>query len=160
DWVVLATHADQALALLADAIPLEKEVLSSFEYSRNETVLHTDASLLPATKRARASWNYVVRRSPDAPLVTYWMNRLQGLDTDQMYLVTLNGAAGVDPAKVMARMDYRHPVYKPEVVAAQWRLPSLSNGRARLAGADPGWGFHGDGCRAGVEAAAAFGVTW
>jgi predicted NAD/FAD-binding protein len=160
DRVVLATHADQALDLLADAIPLEKEVLSSFEYSRNETVLHTDASLLPATKRARASWNYVVRRSPDAPLVTYWMNRLQGLDTDQMYLVTLNGAAGVDPAKVLARMDYRHPVYKPEVVAAQWRLPSLSTGRTAFAGAYHGWGFHEDGCRSGVEAAAAFGVTW
>jgi uncharacterized protein len=160
DRVVLATHADQALDLLADATPMEKEVLSPFEYSRNETVLHTDVSLLPATTRARASWNYAVRRSPDAPLVTYWMNRLQGLDTDETYLVTLNGAAGVDPAKVLARMDYRHPVYKPEVVAAQRWLPSLTSGLTAFAGAYHGWGFHEDGCRSGVEAATAFGAPW
>ncbi|MFF0270926.1 NAD(P)/FAD-dependent oxidoreductase [Kribbella sp. NPDC004536] len=158
DRVVLATHADQALALLADATPEEKAVLGPFEYSRNETVLHTDASLLPRTKNARASWNYVVH--PGAPLTTYWMNRLQGLETDETYLVTLNGAETVDPAKVIARMDYRHPIYTPEAVAAQNRLAGLNTGRVALAGAYHGWGFHEDGCRAGVAAAESFGVRW
>ncbi|MEV5966271.1 FAD-dependent oxidoreductase [Kribbella sp. NPDC051952] len=158
DRVVLATHADQALELLADATPTEKSVLGPFEYSRNETVLHTDTSLLPATKNARASWNYVVRG--DAPLTTYWMNRLQGLETDETYLVTLNGADAVDPAKVIARMDYEHPIYTPKAVAAQQRLRSLNTWRTTFAGAYHGWGFHEDGCRAGVTAAESFGVRW
>jgi predicted NAD/FAD-binding protein len=158
DRVVLATHADQALDLLTDATPAEKSVLGQFEYSRNETVLHTDASLLPTTKNARASWNYVVRG--DAPLTTYWMNRLQGLETDETYLVTLNGAEAVDPAKVIARMDYEHPIYTPKAVAAQSKLAALNTGRIAFAGAYHGWGFHEDGCRAGVAAAESFGVRW
>ncbi|MFG1910119.1 NAD(P)/FAD-dependent oxidoreductase [Kribbella sp. NPDC048928] len=158
DRVVLATHADQALDVLADATPDEKAVLGTFEYSRNQTVLHTDASLLPATKNARASWNYVVRSG--SPLTTYWMNRLQGLESDENYLVTLNGAEAVDPAKVIARMDYRHPIYTPEAVAAQRRLMGLHTGRIAFAGAYHGWGFHEDGCRAGVAAAESFGVRW
>jgi len=158
DRVVLATHADQALDLLADATPAEKAVLGSFRYGRNETVLHTDASLLPATKNARASWNYVVRDG--APLTTYWMNRLQGLDADETYLVTLNGAGAVDPEKVIAKMEYRHPIYTPEAVGAQRRLAGLNSGRVAFAGAYQGWGFHEDGCRAGVAAAASFGVRW
>ncbi|MER7249195.1 FAD-dependent oxidoreductase [Kribbella sp. NPDC000426] len=158
DRVVLATHADQALDLLTDATPAEKAVLGEFEYSRNETVLHTDASLLPGTKNARACWNYVVR--DDAPLTTYWMNRLQGLETEETYLVTLNGGGAVDPAKVIARMDYEHPIYTPKAVAAQGRLAALNTGRIAFAGAYHGWGFHEDGCRAGVAAAESFGVRW
>ncbi|NIK57671.1 NAD(P)/FAD-dependent oxidoreductase [Kribbella shirazensis] len=158
DGVVLATHADQALGLLADASPEEKAVLGPFEYSRNTTVLHTDTSLLPATKNARSSWNYIV--GPGAPLTTYWMNRLQGLETEENYLVTLNGAEAVDPAKIIARMDYRHPIYTPKAVAAQSRLPDLNTGRIAFAGAHHGWGFHEDGCRAGVAAAESFGVRW
>ncbi|WP_329001927.1 FAD-dependent oxidoreductase [Kribbella sp. NBC_00709] len=158
DRVLLATHADQALELLTDASPAEKAVLGPFEYSRNETVLHTDVSLLPTTKNARASWNYVVRRG--APLTTYWMNRLQGLQTEEPYLVTLNGAETVDPAKVIARMDYEHPIYTPAAVAAQSKLATLNTGRVAFAGAYHGWGFHEDGCRAGVGAAESFGVRW
>jgi predicted NAD/FAD-binding protein len=158
DRVVLATHADQALDLLADASPEEKSVLGPFEYSRNTTVLHTDTSLLPATKSARAGWNYVARSG--TPLTTYWMNRLQGLDTEETYLVTLNGADAVDPERVIARMDYRHPIYTPEVVAAQVKLATLNTGRIAFAGAYHGWGFHEDGCRAGVAAAESFGVRW
>jgi len=133
-------------------------VLGQFEYSRNETVLHTDSSLLPATKNARACWNYVVR--DDAPLTTYWMNRLQGLETEETYLVTLNGAEAVDPTKVIARMEYEHPIYTPKAVAAQSRLAELNTGRIAFAGAYHGWGFHEDGCRAGVAAAESFGVRW
>ncbi|MEU8221027.1 FAD-dependent oxidoreductase [Kribbella sp. NPDC048915] len=158
DRVVLATHADQALDLLADASPAEKTVLGPFEYSHNATVLHTDSSLLPATKSARASWNYVVRSG--APLTTYWMNKLQGLDTDETYLVTLNGADAVDPERVIARMDYRHPIYTPQAVAAQSKLAGLNTDRIAFAGAYHGWGFHEDGCRSGVAAAESFGVRW
>ncbi|MEU4195635.1 FAD-dependent oxidoreductase [Kribbella sp. NPDC026611] len=158
DRMVLATHADQALELLADATPDEKSVLSRFEYSRNPTVLHTDVSLLPTTKHARAAWNYRVRTGH--PLTTYWMNRLQGLETEENYLVTLNGADAIDPDKVIARMDYRHPLYTGASVAAQRRLPALNSERTAFAGAYHGWGFHEDGCRAGVAAAASFGVSW
>src|SRR3954454_7137184 len=93
DGVVIATHADQALELLADASVEEKEVLGAFEYSRSATALHTDAQLMPRTQGARASWNYLTapdEQADHAPVVTYWMNRLQGLDTGQDYFVTLN----------------------------------------------------------------------
>ncbi|MEV0804646.1 FAD-dependent oxidoreductase [Kribbella sp. NPDC050281] len=163
DRIVIATHADTALELLADAAPVEKEVLSAFSYSRNETVLHTDASLLPRTARARASWNFLTPEGADGdrpPVVSYWMNRLQGLDSDTQFLVTLNAREQIDPAAVLAVMDYRHPAYDPAAVAAQSMLPALSTDRTAFAGAYHGWGFHEDGCRSGVAAAAAFGVEW
>lgn len=160
DRVVVATHADTALELLIDADPAEKEVLSAFGYSRNETVLHTDASLLPRTPRARAAWNFRTTADDRPPMVTYWMNRLQGLDSDTQFLVTLNAREHIDPAAVLAVMDYRHPVYEAAAVAAQARLPALNTQRTAFAGAYHGWGFHEDGCRSGVAAAAAFGVEW
>ncbi|WP_329475991.1 FAD-dependent oxidoreductase [Kribbella sp. NBC_01484] len=160
DRVVVATHADTALELLTDADPAEKEVLSAFEYSRNETVLHTDASLLPRTPKARAAWNFRTTSDDRPPVVTYWMNRLQGLDTETQFLVTLNARERIDPAAVLAVMDYRHPVYDAAAVAAQSRLPTLNTDRTTFAGAYHGWGFHEDGCRSGVAAAAAFGVEW
>jgi predicted NAD/FAD-binding protein len=160
DRVVIATRADTALELLADADPAEKEVLSAFEYSRSETVLHTDASLLPRTPQARAAWNFRTTAGDRPPVVTYWMNRLHGLDTDTQFLVTLNARERIDPAAVLAVMDYRHPVYDAAAVAAQARLPALNTHRTAFAGAYHGWGFHEDGCRSGVEAAAAFGVEW
>ncbi|MFI6353601.1 NAD(P)/FAD-dependent oxidoreductase [Streptomyces sp. NPDC050743] len=163
DHVVLATHPDQALRLLADATPEEKEVLGAFRYSRNATLLHTDTSLLPRASGARASWNYLMpdcRARADRVRVSYDMNRLQRLDTLQTYVVTLGGQDRVDPARVLARMTYEHPVYTPESVAAQRRLPELNTFVTAFAGAYHGWGFHEDGCRSGVEAAAALGVRW
>jgi predicted NAD/FAD-binding protein len=163
DAVVLATHADQALTLLGDASPAEKETLGAFGYSRNETVLHTDASLLPRSEDAHASWNYRLPGcAPQAgpPLVTYDMNRLQRLGAPSPYLVTLNGGDAVRDDAVLARMTYEHPVYTPESVAAQSALPALNDGRTAFAGAYHGWGFHEDGCRSGVAAAASLGVTW
>ncbi len=170
DRVVVATHADEALGLLADATPLEKEVLGAFRYSRNETVLHRDAGLLPRARQARASWNYLVpdpARVADAevgseagPVVTYWMNRLQGLPEEHPMLVTLNGRHLVDEGDVIAVMDYRHPIHDLPAVSAQRRLHELSTDRIAFAGAYHGWGFHEDGCRSGVDAARAFGVTW
>ncbi|MEW1862087.1 MULTISPECIES: FAD-dependent oxidoreductase [unclassified Streptomyces] len=163
DAVVLATHPDQALAVLADATDAEARVLGAFRYSRNETVLHTDASLLPTARRARASWNYLMP-SCAAPAekvqVSYHMNRLQRLDAAEEYVVTLNASQAVDPGRVLARMVYEHPLYTPESVAAQRRLPELDTAVTAFAGAYHGWGFHEDGCRAGVAAAAALGVRW
>lgn len=163
DAVVLATHPDQALAVLADATATEARVLGAFDYSRNETLLHTDASLLPTARRARASWNYLMP-SCTAPArkvrVSYHMNRLQRLDAAADYLVTLNASEAVDPDRVLARMVYEHPLYTPESVAAQQRLPELNTSVTAYAGAYHGWGFHEDGCRSGVAAAAALGVRW
>jgi len=186
DRVVVATHADEALALLTDAGPLEKEVLGAFRYSRNETILHRDPRLLPRARLARSSWNYLVPGTParddrtpgavgrpgsdepahdqggngQGPVVTYWMNRLQGLPEEHPLLVTLGGRDLIDEEAVIAVMDYAHPIYDLAAVSAQRRLPELNTDRVAFAGAYHGWGFHEDGCRSGVEAARAFGVEW
>ncbi|WP_029136937.1 NAD(P)/FAD-dependent oxidoreductase [Nakamurella lactea] len=163
DKVVLATHADQALSLLADPTAAEHQVLGALGYSTNHTVLHTDSSLLPRARGARASWNYLVPSHgdpADGPVVTYWMNRLQGLPGERQFLVTLNAADRIDPVSVIARMEYRHPVYDVPSAGARARLPELNTPVTAFAGAYHGWGFHEDGCRSGVAAAAAFGVNW
>ncbi|MFJ1706362.1 NAD(P)/FAD-dependent oxidoreductase [Kitasatospora sp. NPDC088346] len=165
DAVVVATHPDQALALLANPSAAEREVLGAIHYSRNPTVLHRDASHLPRAVRARASWNY---RMPDCTgaadqvQVSYHLNRLLGLDTAEDYLVTLNEdpARPIDDEHVLSRTVYRHPIYTQQALAAQRRLPELNTGRTAFAGAYHGWGFHEDGCRSGLAAAEALaGVT-
>lgn len=161
--VVIAVHPGQALRLLADPTRLEREVLGTFRHSRNTTLLHTDTTLLPSARRARASWNYLMpdcRTDADRVRVSYDMNRLQRLDAPETYVVTLGGEDRIDPARILARMEYEHPVYTPESVAAQRRLPALNSPVTAYAGAYHGWGFHEDGCRSGVEAAKALGVTW
>jgi predicted NAD/FAD-binding protein len=163
DAVVLATHADQALALLAEPDRTQRDVLGAFGYSSNETVLHGDSSVLPQRAGARASWNYVLpscQPERGSVRVSYDMNRLQRLDTREPLVVTLNGAGEIRPDTVIARMDYEHPVYTPTALAAQTRLPELNDGVFAFAGAYHGWGFHEDGCRSGVEAAASLGVVW
>jgi predicted NAD/FAD-binding protein len=167
DRVVIATHPNQALRILQDATTEEQAVLGAIGYSVNETVLHRDASLLPSSEAARSSWNYLVpgcsadHGTGAAPVVSYHMNRLHRLvDPAEDYVVTLNGGDLIDPATVIARMTYEHPVYTPESVSAQALLPRLTNTRTAFAGAYHGWGFHEDGCASGVAAAAAFGVDW
>lgn len=163
DRVVVATHADQALAILADATADEKADLAAITYSRNETWLHRDSSLLPQSPRARASWNYRLsscRGGSGEVAVSYWMNRLQGLDDDQDHIVTLNATDRIDEATVTARMTYEHPVFTTSAVAAVQRLRRSGGDRLAFAGAHLGWGFHEDGCRSGVAAAESFGVTW
>ncbi|MFF8436863.1 NAD(P)/FAD-dependent oxidoreductase [Streptomyces bacillaris] len=163
DSVVIATHPDQAVRLLADPTDAERATLGAFTYSRNPTLLHTDTTLLPRSRGARASWNYLMpscAADADHVTVSYDMNRLQRLDAPERFVVTLNGSDRVDPASVRARMVYEHPVYTPESVAAQARLPTLSGPVTAYAGAYHGWGFHEDGCRSGAEAAAALGVAW
>ena len=164
DAVVIATHPDQALRLLDPPTEVEQSVLGAFRYTPNRAVLHTDARLLPAREAVRASWNYTLSchdGQASAPaLVSYYLNRLQGLPPDQDYIVTLGSSQDIDPARVIAVMDYDHPAYTGESVAAQGRLPGLNTSVTAFAGAYHGWGFHEDGCRAGAAAAVALGGAW
>jgi uncharacterized protein len=164
DAVVIATHPDQALRLLDPPTEAERSVLGAFGYTPNQAVLHTDARLLPPQESVRASWNYTLSCADgqaSAPArVSYYMNRLQGLPPDRDYIVTLGGRPDVDPARVIAVMDYAHPAYTRESVAAQSRLPGLNTSVTAFAGAYHGWGFHEDGCKAGVAAALALGGAW
>lgn len=164
DKVVLAAHADQALRLLADPSGEERRVLGAFGYTRNDAVLHTDGRLLPREERARASWNFHLdgcRGSSDAPAITYYLNRLQRLEEERDYCVTLNRSERVDPEHVIARMTYEHPLYTHESIAAQPELRRLSGTRhTYFAGAHLGNGFHEDGLASGAAAAAALGVDW
>ncbi len=160
---VIATHPDQALALLASPSHVEQEVLSAFEYSVNATLLHDDVRVLPGAAKARASWNYLMRScaaTSSSVEVSYDLNRLQRLDTPDAFLVTLNDPGTVPEANVLERMSYRHPIFTPRSVAAQKRLPELNDGVLAFAGAYHGWGFHEDGCRSGVQAAESLGVSW
>ena len=163
DRVVVATHADQALELLADATPDEKRDLGAIRYSRNETWLHRDSTVLPRPRQAKASWNYRMQAC-DAPApdvtISYWMNRLHGIDDGDDHVVTLNPAGHVDPSTVTARMTYDHPIFTAEAVEAAGRLRDAGGERLAFAGAHLGWGFHEDGCRSGVQAAESFGVRW
>ncbi|MFF3542964.1 NAD(P)/FAD-dependent oxidoreductase [Streptomyces platensis] len=163
DAVVVAVHPDQALRILADPTDDERRTLGAFRYSRNTTVLHSDTALLPRARGARASWNYLMASCTtpaDEVRVSYHMNRLQRLDTSEDFIVTLNATDRIDSDRVLARMVYEHPVYTPESFAAQQRLPQLNTAVTAFAGAYHGWGFHEDGCRSGVHAAAALGVRW
>jgi len=164
DAVVIATHPDQALRLLDEPTPAERSVLGAFSYTPNEAVLHTDARLLPPRAAVRASWNYALScaggSGAEPARVSYHMNRLQGLAPDTDYIVTLGGREDIDPASVIAVMDYAHPAYTRESVAAQSLLPGLNTQVTAFAGAYHGWGFHEDGCRAGVAAARALGGCW
>jgi predicted NAD/FAD-binding protein len=164
DKVVVATHADQALRLLADPSPAEREVLGAFRYTENEIVLHTDASLLPRSRLARSSWNFhsLDCDSPEAkPTITYSLNRLQRLQADEEYCVTLNRSGAIDPECVIARTTYDHPLYTLDSIRAQPGLHALSGIRhTYFAGAHHGNGFHEDGFASGVRVAADLGVAW
>jgi uncharacterized protein len=161
DQVVLATHSDQALQMLSDPSAQEVELLGAIPYQRNEAVLHTDSSLLPRRRRARAAWNFHLLREPK-PLstVTYYMNHLQRLRAEQDLCVTLNRTEAIDPEKVIRTISYSHPVYTPEGVAAQARHATISGlaRRTHYCGAYWGWGFHEDGVRSALQACAPFGV--
>jgi predicted NAD/FAD-binding protein len=162
DAAVIATHPDQALAMLEEPTASQRRALAAFPYSANVALLHTDTSLLPRAAPARASWNFLRRRDGGrgAVTVTYDVTRLQRLPTGIRYLVTLGGEDLVDPRSVVARMEYAHPVYTPESVAAQRALPLANTGRIAFAGAYHGWGFHEDGARSGAAAAAHLGLPW
>lgn len=147
DALFLACHSDQALALLADPSPAERQVLGAIPYQRNEAVLHTDARLMPRRRLAWACWNYHGQARRAGPLaLTYNMNMLQGLDAPETLLVTLNRTDAVDPSRILLRATYDHPMFTPESVAAQARHREL-NGHHGTYYCGAWWrnGFHEDG---------------
>ena len=161
DYAVIATHSDQALLMLADPSVAEREILSALPYQANETVLHTDDSLLPRTRRAWASWNYHRLREPQSQVaITYNMNMLQSLRAPETFCVTLNRTAMIDPAKVIQKMTYHHPVYTEVGVAAQKRHREINGvNRTYFCGAYWGYGFHEDGVNSALAVCQYFGKS-
>ena len=164
DKVVLATHADQALGMLTDPSPEEERLLGAFRYSRNRTLLHTDAGALPRSPRAWAAWNMVLGdcRGEGAPVaLTYHLNRLQSLPGPTQFCVSLNPERDPAPGTVLAEMDYTHPILDATAAAAQPGLRRLSGQRHTLfAGAHLRHGFHEDGLMSGIKAAEALGCRF
>ena len=160
DEVVIATHSDRALALLADASDREHAILGALPYRRNEAVLHTDVRMLPRRRRAWASWNYHLLAEPrPCTTVTYHMNTLQSLRAEQELCVTLNRTDAIDPAKVIRTIPYDHPVFTTAGVRAQARRAEISaRNRTHYCGAYWGWGFHEDGVRSALAVAERFGA--
>jgi len=161
DHVVVASHSDQALRLLADPTVAEHEILSAIRYQPNQATLHTDARLMPRNRRAWASWNYHRAREPqDAATVTYDMNRLQGIRSRRPILVTLNRADEIEPASVLGTFSYDHPVFDAAAVRAQRRRDEISGYRfgTSFAGAYWGYGFHEDGVQSALHVCRELGV--
>ena len=154
DAAFVACHSDQALAMLQDPSPVERELLGAFPYAANEAILHTDERLLPRAPLARAAWNYHLLESPQQPVaVTYDMNVLQSLDAPARLLLTLNRSRAIDPRKIIARYDYAHPVYLPAGVAAQKRLREINGPQSTYyCGAYWRYGFHEDGVVSAINA--------
>jgi uncharacterized protein len=160
DEVVIATHADQALSLLADPSPQERTLLGAFRYTRNLALLHSDASLMPKRKAVWSSWNYLGGRKNEASdlCVTYWMNRLQGIGGPRNYFVTLNPHRWPAPGTLLTGEVYEHPVFDLAALRAQPALPSLQGKRNTwFCGAYFGAGFHEDGLVSGLAVAEALG---
>lgn len=154
DYLFIASHSDQALAMLSDATRSERDILGTIPYQKNEAVLHTDNSLLPRTRRAWAAWNYLRRRHDSGRVsVTYNMNILQNLQAATTFCVTLNDTQHIDPDKMICRMQYEHPVYTTASVAAQQRQQDI-NGKCRTwyCGAYWRYGFHEDGVVSALNA--------
>ena len=157
DQVVFACHSNQALQLLAEPSHAEREILGAIRYQENETILHSDASVLPPNPRAWAAWNADIPDHADTPCtVSYCMNILQGLDSPQTFIVSLNQREKIDPSRIHAVMNYQHPVYDHAMVKAQARRHELQGQqRTWYCGAYWGFGFHEDGFRSGVDVAKA-----
>ncbi|KLO33145.1 NAD(P)/FAD-dependent oxidoreductase [Mycobacterium haemophilum] len=160
DAAVIAVHPDQALLLLDDPTAQERAVLGAIPYSTNRAQLHSDESVLPRHRRARASWNYLVTPDTGQVVVSYDISRLMRINARTRFLVTLGGQDRVNPAAVIAEMTYSHPLYTPESVAAQGKLADLNDDRVAFAGAYHGWGFHEDGAASGLRAARRLGADW
>ncbi|MEO7935967.1 MAG: FAD-dependent oxidoreductase [Dokdonella sp.] len=162
DQVVLACHADDALTMLDDASDAERAILGDLGYQDNDTVLHTDTSVLPENRKAWAAWNAYIPANRDAPCsVSYWMNALQSIESSEPLIVSLNRTAHIDPSKILRRMNYRHPVQTQASANARQRKAEIQGQRSTwFAGAYWGFGFHEDGLRSAHEIAGALGVAW
>jgi uncharacterized protein len=159
DHVVIATHSDQALAMLADPSATERAVLGAIGYQENQVVLHSDTSVLPPQRAAWASWNYLSpERVSDRVALTYNMNMLQNLDAPETFCVSLNIGERIDPAKVIRHFVYHHPIYTPESLSARRRHAEISGvNRTSFCGAYWGYGFHEDGVNSALAVCRAFG---
>jgi predicted NAD/FAD-binding protein len=165
DKVVLATHSDQALAMLSDASGMERQTLGAIRYQANQAVLHTDASVLPQRKKAWAAWNYqrtgtaldnARAEKPPRVCLHYLLNMLQPLPFAQPVVVSLNPAVDLDPQQVHGTFDYAHPVFDLAATQAQKELPAIQGGRhTYFCGAWTGYGFHEDGLKSGLAVAEA-----
>lgn len=162
DKVILACHADQALALLADPTDLESRLLSKFHYQPNIATLHTDRAFMPKTERCWASWNYRIDAGADGqilPTTHYWMNSLQGVSRHRNYFVSLNAHDRIAPEKVLRRIEYEHPLFDVAAIRAQKELPQLNRlapGQTTYyAGAWFKYGFHEDGFTSALDCARA-----
>ena len=146
DQVVLATHSDQALALLDEASPAERDVLGALPYQSNDVVLHTDTRLLPRNRKTWSSWNYTLGTGRERAVVTYNMNILQGITAPETFCVTLNNSAAINPVKILGRFSYDHPVFSLAGIAAQQRWQEINGPRNTwYCGAYWNNGFHEDG---------------
>ena len=153
DYVFVACHSDQALSLIEDATAIERDVLGAIKYQSNEAILHTDESLMPTRRRAWAAWNYhIPQDSARHVAVTYNMNILQGLTSNKQYLVTLNNDQHIDPDKIIRTVQYEHPVFSRESVAAQARQTDVNQDRTFYCGAYWRNGFHEDGVVSALSA--------
>jgi predicted NAD/FAD-binding protein len=158
DHVFFACHADEALRVLADPSPAEREILDALPFQRNEAVLHTDTSLLPRRPLAWAAWNYhVLPGRGQHVALTYNMNILQGLKSRHTFCVTLNRSDSIDPRRVLRRLSYDHPLFTPAGIAAQRRHHEISGvRRTHYCGAYWRYGFHEDGVVSALAAVQRF----
>ena len=153
DAVFIACHSDQALALLHAPTEAEQQILGAIHYQSNEVLLHTDSSVMPVRKRAWAAWNFHLLDGHQGRVpVTYNMNILQSLDCEQQFCVTLNNSDAVDPAKILKRIHYQHPIYTEQSVAAQARQSEINRDRIYFCGAYWRNGFHEDGVVSALNA--------
>jgi predicted NAD/FAD-binding protein len=161
DQVVIATHSDQALAMLADPSDSEQEILEAIPYQENLTILHTDSSLLPKRKVAWASWNYhIPREELGRVALTYYMNMLQSLSSPIDFCVTLNRPDIIDRTTIIREFNYHHPVYAPEGPIAQKRRQEINGvNRTYFCGAYWGYGFHEDGVNSALAVCEHFGKS-
>jgi predicted NAD/FAD-binding protein len=149
DRVILACHADQALALLADADDAERALLGEFKYQPNTALLHTDTAVMPGTRRLWSSWNYRIDQHSDgrpAPSTVYWLNRLQNPSTQRNYFVSINGAEALQPQTILQRIEYEHPLFNLGAIRAQPQLPALNRRHTGVyfCGSYFRYGFHED----------------
>jgi uncharacterized protein len=163
DRVVMAAHADESLAMLADPSDAERSLLSTWPYHRNHTVLHTDARVMPPSRKLWASWNYRRPRhgTGSSPVsITYYMNRLQGLQTKRDYFVTLNAGSSIDPATVIFTTEYTHPAFGLSSPHAQAAVRELNGTQGTyFCGSYLGHGFHEDAVASAIDVAAKLGVA-
>jgi len=164
EHVVIATHSDQALALLSDADDNEKGLLDAIKYRNNEVVLHTDEALLPKNKRTWSSWNYRIESTSNdentLPVLTYNMNILQGIEAPHTFCVTLNNTSAIDQSKILGVYQYAHPIFTADAVAAQQRWEEINaHNNTWFCGAYWANGFHEDGVKSAVRIAEKFGIS-